>query len=82
MVAEQTLNIREIVAPGMAPSIWEGFVARLRGGEAEEDDTRFVPSPLDLSVRVGHGGQDRVAARELRAVRERAEELEEGRPEN
>jgi hypothetical protein len=68
----------------MAPSIWEVFVARLRGGEDDEEgeDARFVPSPLDLSVRVGHGGQDETAARELRKVRERAEELEEGRPEN
>lgn len=48
----------------MALSVWELFVALFSGGdgddEASEDEGvegRFVPSPLDLSVRLAHGGQ-------------------------
>jgi hypothetical protein len=61
--------------------IWELFLTLL-GREVETDEEegreRFVPSPLDLSVRVGHGGRDDEVARELSKIGERASEIEEG----
>ena len=69
----------------MALNIWEVFIALFRGGKEtteENDDTRFVPSPLDLSVRVGHGGQDGDAVRELSKISEQAREIEESHREN
>jgi hypothetical protein len=57
----------------MALSVWEVFLALFGGGEdaeeesdEEEAESRFVPSPLDLSVRIGE-------------MSERAEEIEEER---
>lgn len=61
-------------------SIWELFVALFRRtteDEEEEERSRFVPSPLDLSVRVAHGGQDGETERELSKISEQAENLEE-----
>ena len=73
----------------MTLSIWEMFVALFRGGEevgeeseAEEDESRFVPSPLDLSVRVGHGGTDGERLRELTKISEQAREIEERQHDN
>lgn len=72
----------------MTPSIWEVFRTHFRwehsddGSEGKTERGRFVPSPLDLSVRVGHGGQDDDAVRELAAVDERARELEQAGREN
>ncbi|MFT4932379.1 MAG: hypothetical protein ACI91T_002273 [Natronomonas sp.] len=67
------------VVSDMVSSMWELFVALFRGGERtdDDDDARFVPSPLDLSVRVAHGGGDDEAARELSTISEQAHELEE-----
>lgn len=50
------------------------------GEEADEqrEDTRFVPSELDESVRYAHGGGSE-AERELAAIQEEARELEETR---
>lgn len=66
----------------MIHGIWELFVALL-GREEENDEEggryRFVPSPLDLSVRVGHGGRDDEVQRELSKISEKARELEESR---
>jgi hypothetical protein len=42
----------------------------------EADEGGFVPSPLDLSVRIGHGGADDEVVRELSRVEEQARELE------
>jgi len=66
----------------MVRGLWEVFLALLgsdgeRDSEDEDDDSRFVPSPLDLSVRVGHGGRDDEVVRELSKIGERAEEIEE-----
>lgn len=49
-----------------------------RGADEEEaSDSRFVPSPLDVSVRSAHGGGTGDAERELAAVEEEARRLEE-----
>ena len=68
----------------MALSVWEVFLALFGGGEEtgkepdkEEDEGRFVPSPLDLSVRIGHGGSDSERVRELSKMSERAQALKE-----
>jgi hypothetical protein len=57
-----------------------GFLARLvhrlrSDEETESDDTRFVPSPLDASVRDGHGGGGAEVERELDEIRDEAERL-------
>lgn len=67
----------------MLLGIWALFLSlleRARGNKDGEDEGRFVPSPLDLSVRVGHGGRDDEVDRELSRISERAEELDPDRP--
>jgi len=73
----------------MTLSIWEMFVALFREGEevgeeteAEENESRFVPSPLDLSVRVGHGGTAGERLRKLTKISEQAREIEERQHDN
>jgi len=72
----------------MALSVWEVFLSLFRGGEeskeksGEESEGRFVPSPLDLSVRIGHGGSDSQRVRELAKINKQAEEIEEQRRNN
>lgn len=68
----------------MALSVWEVFFALFRGGgetdtesEDGEDEGRFVPSPLDLSVRIGHGGSEDEQVRELVDISEQARKIEE-----
>jgi hypothetical protein len=62
----------------MVRSLWEVFLALVGSteAEAEDDESRFVPSPLDVSVRVGHGGRDDEVVRELSNVSERAQQLD------
>lgn len=67
----------------MALSIWEVFRTVFRWGaktddqaNEETDEGRFIPSPLDLSVRIGHGGPDDDVVRELSKIDEQARELE------
>ncbi|SDY20256.1 hypothetical protein [Halobellus clavatus] len=68
----------------MIQRLWRVFLNRL-GRSEEEADGRdaetFVPSPLDLSVRIGHGGRDDEVARELSKIDDRAAELEDARRE-
>lgn len=45
-------------------------------GEDEEDDSRFIPSLLDASVRYAHGGPSG-AEDELAQIEEKAQQLEE-----
>ncbi|MFC5366606.1 hypothetical protein [Salinirubrum litoreum] len=45
--------------------------------ESDDDDSQFVPSPLDRSVRRAHGSGDEEAGRELGRVGEQARQLEE-----
>ncbi|WP_144904420.1 hypothetical protein [Halobellus captivus] len=63
----------------MIRSLWDVFLT-LMGNRDEEGETdsnsRFIPSPLDLSVRVGHGGRDDEVVRELEKVNEHARELQ------
>lgn len=63
----------------MIQSIWEAFLARLgRNGEpeAEQADSRFVPSRLDLSIREAHGGNDVGVGLELANIKDHAERIE------
>jgi hypothetical protein len=46
------------------------------GDEADTEDG-FVPSEMDLSVRVGHGGQEDELAREIAKIQKQAEQIEE-----
>jgi hypothetical protein len=60
------------------------LLGRLSGGRGEPDESdgdgsRFVPSPLDRSVRRGHGSGEEEAARELERVDERAQDLDPAR---
>lgn len=62
----------------MLRGIREAFLARLgRNVDADDgtDESRFTPSPLDLSVREAHGGQDVEVERELSKLRERAAQI-------
>lgn len=64
----------------MIHGIWELFLSLFEQEEENEEEAgrgRFVPSPLDLSVRVGHGGRDDEIARELSKIDEKAREIEE-----
>lgn len=70
----------------MVLSVWKVFLALFgRGGETDteldevEDEGRFVPSPLDLSVRIGHGGSEDEQVRELVDINEQARKMEEER---
>ena len=73
----------------MGLSIWEVFQTLFRWDEStdeepseEADEGRFVPSPLDLSVRVAHGGSDDTVVRELSKIDEQARELEKNHRDN
>jgi hypothetical protein len=66
----------------MPRSLWTAIVSLFGRGDPDsdgEDEGRFVPSPLDSSVRIAHGGSDDTIERELRDVDERARTLEETR---
>ena len=66
----------------MIHGIWELFLTFLRREDPDDDEDgsrRFVPSPLDLSVRVGHGGRDDEVHRELSKISDQAREIEERR---
>ena len=45
----------------------------------ETEESSFVPSQMDVSVREGHGGHDGEVQRELSDISQRARELEEQR---
>jgi hypothetical protein len=49
------------------------------GGEDESEDSRFVPSRLDHSVRTSHAGGNAEGTRELDSINEEARELEKER---
>ncbi|MFB6251955.1 MAG: hypothetical protein ABEI27_09790 [Halobellus sp.] len=59
--------------------VLDRFRSTERGDERNAET--FVPSPLDLSVRIGHGGRDDEVARELSKVDDRAAELQDARHE-
>lgn len=67
----------------MGLGIWEVFQTLFRWQESADEEPseeasegRFMPSPLDLSVRVAHGGSDDTVVRELSKIDEQARELE------
>ena len=67
----------------MGRSVWKPFLALFarRGSRVGSDGEgrRFVPSPLDLSIRVAHGGPEDDVERELSRIDERARVLEDDR---
>jgi hypothetical protein len=73
-------------SPDVASGMFRRVMAWLRGrsgdeepdAEAGERDSRFVPSPLDRSVRYAHGGNDDLD-REIADVAEQAREFEDRR---
>lgn len=65
----------------MARGLWDVFVSLFRRSSADTDedgDSRFVPSPLDLSIRVAHGGRDDEVERELSKIDEQARAMDDG----
>lgn len=48
------------------------------GGD-ESEDSRFIPSRLDFSVRSSHGGGNAEGARELDSINETAQKLDKER---
>jgi len=64
----------------MVRGLWSVFLSLLRRSAPEEDaeDARYVPSPLDLSVRVAHGGRDDEVERELSKIEEQARAQDDG----
>ena len=73
----------------MALRIWDVFVTLFSGSERDgkasggaEDEGQFVPSSLDLSVRVAHGGTDGERVRALSKIDNPTKDLEEHRREN
>jgi hypothetical protein len=73
----------------MARSVWAVFLAVFGGdpesdedAEAGDDEGRFVPAPLDLSIRIGHGGSESERVRALAEIDERAREIESERRDN
>ena len=44
--------------------------------DTNDDESRFVPSPLDMSVRHAHGSNEAAVDRELQRIQQQAEEIE------
>lgn len=68
----------------MIRRLWKAFLSLVSRNDQDRDETeeggsRFIPSPLDLSVRSSHGGPDDEIARELNSINEQAREIEENR---
>jgi len=56
---------------------WLAAHFRHKDDDGEEtEESRFVPSVLDASVRYAHGMSDSGAERELAQIKEQAEQLE------
>ena len=74
------LNSREDEYSSMILRRLKSLVRRLRSGddtdEDDEDNSRFIPSLLDASVRYAHGGNSG-AEGELAQIEEKAQQLEE-----
>lgn len=68
----------------MGWSLWEVFTSVFRRDNEDEEAeaNRFVPSPLDLSIRYSNGGSDHEKERELAEIEAEAQELEEHRREH
>jgi hypothetical protein len=59
----------------MPTTLLRRFLDRFRSDEPDEEGSegRFVPSPLDMSVRYGHGADGSEARREIEDIQEQAE---------
>lgn len=57
----------------------DGDAADGDSADGKSGGSRFVPSPLDVSVRVAHGGSTAEIDRELADVDRQARELADGR---
>lgn len=63
----------------MIQRLWDRFLALFKRDTTKteaDDNSRFIPSPLDLSVRIGHGGRADEIDRELKQIQDRARDLE------
>lgn len=58
------------------------FIRRVRSDEEDDEESRFIPSPLDRSVRIGHGGRDDEIERELVQIEKQARDLDDTYREN
>jgi len=64
----------------MVVALLRRLAARLRGsGGSDDEDSRFVPSTLDASVRYAHGSPDGDGERELARLDAEGRRLEEQR---
>lgn len=69
----------------MLGGVLDRLAARFGGDDGADDDaedTRFVPSVLDESVRYAHGSSDAAVEREMAAIEEEARRLGEQRRDN
>jgi hypothetical protein len=63
-------------------NIWELFLSKFsvsqeasENDEEDEGGNRFIPSPMDLSVRIAHGGSDADLQREINKINEQAQKI-------
>lgn len=77
------LMFSEYVAQAMLRGVLSRLTARFGSDEDADDDesedTRFIPSVLDSSVRVSHGGDNIEGDREIAKIEDEAERLAEQR---
>jgi hypothetical protein len=73
--------IPEHVAQDMIRRVLNGVINRFGSAEDTADekseDTRFIPSVLDSSVRYSHGGGNIEGDREIARINEEAQRIEE-----
>lgn len=73
--------IREHVAQDMIRSVLNWLIGRFGSDEDIDDekseDTRFIPSVLDSSVRYSHGGGNIEGDREIAKINDEAQRIEE-----
>lgn len=64
----------------MFRAVWEWLTARFGSEDGavdeEAEQSRFIPSPLDISVRFAHGGSSTDVEREIAAIERQARHLE------
>ena len=63
----------------MPTTLLARFLSRFTSDEDDGDDSRFVPSQLDWSVRYGEDGGREEANREIARIQHQANEIEQRR---